>query len=149
MKFLRHKILLLILVSFVWMLEHQGTKNNFYNKFDKSKINLSNSNINSTSLEIEVNEYELQELIIKSKIQYKVTIDGGTPILNKGFPDLPKLSASIIIPDNATMKVQVLNTNNYDVSNIDIAPSKGNLNRSTNPAIIPYEYDDIYNQNKF
>ena len=36
-----------------------------------------------------------------------ITMDDGTPILKKGFPDLPKLTASIIIPDEKNMQVRL------------------------------------------
>ncbi len=78
-----------------------------------------------------------------------LSIDQGTPILQKGFPDLPKLTAGIIIPDDKHMEVNVISSHYTDYENISIAPSKGSLMRDVDPATIPYAYGDTYEENNF
>jgi hypothetical protein len=76
-----------------------------------------------------------------------VSIDKGTPLLIEGAPDLQKLSASLIIPDQAKMEVNVTASTYYDLTGIDIAPSKGNLKRNIDPSNIPFTYGNMYGQN--
>ncbi|MEW6469382.1 MAG: C25 family cysteine peptidase [Bacteroidota bacterium] len=82
-----------------------------------------------------------QAVIIKS--------EGATPILKKGAPDLPKLTASVIIPDLAHMEVKVVSGVYVDYPNTDIAPSKGTLFRSTDKDAVPFEKGSEYAQNQF
>ena len=61
---------------------------NFYNKIGDSKINLINSNIDHTTLEIIVDGYSLNEVL---ENQFSIKIDKGSPILLEGAPNLPKI----------------------------------------------------------
>jgi len=123
--------------------------NHFYNKAENSRINLLNSNISSTQIEIEIDDYTLREVIIDNNLFYKVNIDGGTPILETGSPDLHKLSTSIIIPDYSEMKVDIIDFEYTEVQDINIAPSKGNIFRDVDPSTIPYSFSETYNEDKF
>ena len=68
---------------------YKNQNSNFYNKSGKSKINLVNSNINQTTIEVILDGYEIKEILDG---EYKITIDKGTPILSSGDPDLPRLN---------------------------------------------------------
>ncbi len=78
-----------------------------------------------------------------------VSIGEGTPILEAGAPDLPKLTASVIIPDLAGMSVRVVSSTYKDFGNVEIAPSKGMIMRDKDPATIPYEYGKWYFADQF
>jgi hypothetical protein len=54
-----------------------------------------------------------------------------------------------MIPNAANMKIDILNSEYIDIENIDIAPSKGNLNRDVNPSTIAYEFNPTYNEDAF
>jgi hypothetical protein len=73
----------------------------------------------------------------------------GTPLLERGFPDLPKLTASVIIPDHGTSAVEVVDARYVDYQDVSVAPSKGNLYRNIDPATIPYTYAPAYQQDAF
>jgi gingipain R len=76
-------------------------------------------------------------------------VPNGISLLEKGSPDLNRLSASITIPDQDEMQVEVISSDYTDIANIDIAPSKGGFNRKTKPASVPYTYNETYLQNSF
>lgn len=78
-----------------------------------------------------------------------IQAENATPILKQGAPDLPKYTASVIIPDQADMQVEVINSQYTDYTDIDVAPSKGNFTRDINPNSVPYVYGDMYNKNAF
>jgi hypothetical protein len=78
-----------------------------------------------------------------------ITMDDGTPILKKGFPDLPKLTASIIIPDEKNMQVTVTESSYTDFENVLVAPSKGSFKRDVKPSDVPYEYGTEYQEDAF
>lgn len=93
---------------------------------------------------------------IKGFDRKTVTIDGedhltvhlghaGCPIMDKaGNPQLPALRRSIMIPDSARMEVRVLNREYYDIEDIRIAPWKGAILRSVDPASVPYPFGAVY-----
>ncbi|MBP6976918.1 MAG: T9SS type A sorting domain-containing protein [Lentimicrobiaceae bacterium] len=78
-----------------------------------------------------------------------VSLDEGTPILESGSPDLPKLTSSVIIPDLARMDIRVIHSAYTDFHDIFIAPSKGNLTRDIDPESVPYVFGKTYSQNEF
>ncbi|HYV91422.1 MAG TPA: C25 family cysteine peptidase [Chitinophagales bacterium] len=79
-----------------------------------------------------------------------ISIDDGTPMLKAGYPDLPKIATSIIIPDDKDMEVTVTNSHYTDYSNINVAPSKGTLVRTIDPSSVAYTYNsDVYGQDVF
>ena len=74
-----------------------------------AKVELLYSNIYETSLVSEVTDYTLLPLD-PTGAKYKVSIENGTSILEAGNPDLPKLSTSIIIPDQGDMELHIINS---------------------------------------
>lgn len=78
-----------------------------------------------------------------------ITLDDGTPMLKKGYPDLPKLTASIIIPDDKNMQLTISGSSYTDIENVLVAPSKGSLKRDVIPSAVPYEYATAYQEDAF
>jgi hypothetical protein len=75
--------------------------------------------------------------------------DKGKSLIESGSPDIPKLTTSIIIPDDAQMGIDILNSEYIDYANIELASSKGNLSRKIDPTTIPYTYNNNYTTNSF
>ena len=73
-----------------------------HNVSGTTEIKLISSNISKTSLKVEVEDYLL---IPTENGKFKIYIDKGTSLINEGSPDIPKLSTSIIIPDQGNMKI--------------------------------------------
>lgn len=78
-----------------------------------------------------------------------ISLKDGTPILEAGYPDLPKMTSSIIVPNDQNMQVQVAYAQYIDYPNIEIAPSKGHLVRTIDPSTVPYTFENVYNNNVF
>ena len=134
-----------LLFSTIWLAEADyGVKN----LKGTARVDLLSSDIYSTSLRIEVEDYMLLNLDNSSN-KFKVFIDGGTSIMDLGSPDLPRLSTSIIIPDDMKMEVAITNVEYEDYLNVYIAPSKGNLKRDVDPSSVPFTYNDNYKKNDF
>jgi hypothetical protein len=112
-------------------------------------VSLSNSTPNSLTIKFNPGDYTLTGVYTPEGEASILSIENGSPLLRKGAPDLPKLTRSFIIPDAGEMKVSVTASTFYDVPNIAIAPSKGNLYRNVNPDEIPYQKGAEYTQNAF
>ncbi|MCJ7571359.1 MAG: C25 family cysteine peptidase, partial [Candidatus Thermoplasmatota archaeon] len=95
---------------------------------------------------LQINNYNKKLQIIDYKFYYTISIGEESQILKKGYPDLPNICRSFIIPNDKKMIVKI-NEASYDTINkINIVPSKGNIIRSNSPENIPFEFGDIYNQ---
>ncbi|MCK4902026.1 MAG: peptidase C25, partial [Thermoplasmatales archaeon] len=93
----------------------------------------------------EINDFE-EEFVDIDDTEYSIIkIGEESNLLETGNPDIPNICRSIVIPDTAKMKVDVVSTEYVDYNNVIIAPSKGNLLRTVNPDDIPYEFGEVYN----
>ncbi|MEO6904422.1 MAG: C25 family cysteine peptidase [Bacteroidia bacterium] len=116
----------------------------------QTSIRLINQNSeNSTLIEFKSASYSLNEVKTAERSANMVLIDKGASLLEKGNPDLQKLTASVLIPNEAEMQVNVVSSDFYDVQNVTVAPSKGNLMRNINPDDVPYTYGKAYSENVF
>lgn len=101
----------------------------------------------TTTLHYTLGAFSMTPVKINDKTYVQVTLGTETSSLIAGAPDLPSISRSIIIPDAATMNIRVLAASYVEYGNIHVAPSKGNLLRTINPADVPYEFGSVYTQN--
>ncbi|MDD3875729.1 MAG: C25 family cysteine peptidase [Bacteroidales bacterium] len=114
-----------------------------------NSINLDYSDGKTNTLSLKLTNYGFDEVTTprgKAKI---VVAPNSSPIMEKGAPDLPKFTTSLLIPDVSEMEIIVKSSNFVEYSGIEIAPSKGNLMRNISPENTPYEYGSAYEQNKY
>ena len=112
-----------------------------------AKIELNYSDINRSRISVSIDGYYQQAVNTNRGEAFVIGLPGASPILEKGAPDLPKLTTSLIIPDQARMEVNVLSSKFKVYKNIEIAPSKGNFTRDIDPSDVPFEYGDVYSIN--
>ncbi len=110
------------------------------------QVNLLASDDNSTVIEYVVGSFNRDAITIDGETWYKLQLAKETNTFQKGAPALPTITRSIIIPDNAAMDVNVIESE-YVEYNMKIAPSKGILSRRINPEDVPFEMSDVYKQN--
>lgn len=75
-------------------------------------------------------------------------LDQGTPIHRKGYPDMDKLTTSLLIPADKEMQAEVISSR-YEETNVSVLPSKGTLSRQTDPSTILREKAGIYHDDTF
>ncbi len=78
-----------------------------------------------------------------------ISVPGAPMMLEKGNPELPYVTTSLMIPDRANMVVKVLSSEYTDYENILVAPSKGSFTRDILPSSVPYVYGEQYQKNEF
>ena len=97
-----------------------------------------------TTIEFEIKDWTLQPVQIGDKIYSKIFLPNAVTFLKKGFPELPRLSKSVIIPNDAHISYRILESE-YETKVIPpVLPSKGNLKRNVNPADVPYTFNKFY-----
>ena len=110
---------------------------------------LISSNIDKSIIQFSVNGFTKTEVQTPNGTEFIISLDETTPLLKKGAPDLPKATASVVIPDLAKMEIKVISSFYQDFNNIEIAPSKGNFTRDIDPETVAYTYGKQYSENKF
>lgn len=115
----------------------------------ENRLELVKESQNSTVLKLNLNSYKLQSVSTPKGKAFTITTNSGSDILIKGTPDLPKITKSLIVDDNAKMEVEILDAKYIEVADIKIAPSKGSFERSINPKDVSYTYGETYSKDEF
>ena len=118
-------------------------------KGDKTSLTVLHQSTNKIVIEVKVEGFELKQVQTSNGIEYKAVIDEGSPILQRGAPDLQKLTTSVIIPDNQSMEVSSTIQNFETLTNINIVPSKGTIVRTIDPSTIPFFYGAVFQTDNF
>ncbi len=71
------------------------------------------------------------------------------PLLEKGSPEILYATTSIIIDDQHSTQIVVDHASYYELDNIALAASKGNLSRTIDPSTIANTHGDAYQENAF
>ena len=140
-------LLLTILIA-SWSVADEWVNINSANPIP-AKIELINSDITSSVINVSVDGFYLNTVKTPNGDAYVISLGEGTPILQGGSPDLPKLTTSLIIPDMAQMSIEVLSSSYKEFNDYEIAPSKGNFTRDIDPATVPYTYGKPYQKDEF
>ena len=137
---------ILLTLSLIFSSEWVDLGSSYPQKYEK-RVLFSNSN--NIRIEFKMSGY-YQTLVETPKgSAYIIDAEHGASLLNHGAPDLDKITAPIIIPNQANMNYQIISTDYVEIENINIAPSKGNLTRDIDPNTVPYFYGDKYDYNQF
>lgn len=116
---------------------------------DQAETILLSSNIEKSEIQFRLNGFYLNSVQTPMGEADIINIPKATQMLEKGSPDLTKLTTSVIIPDLAGMDIKVTDAKYNDYEDIEIAPSKGNLTRDIDPESVPYIYGDVYERDAF
>ena len=114
----------------------------------QSPISLTSASNNSLTIEFESPSFEFIEVETSKGLNVIPVMQGASPMLIEGAPDLPKYACSYIIPDELAPSIKILKSS-YTDYNFDIAPSKGNLTRNISPSKVPYSYGKQYSKDAF
>ena len=107
------------------------------------------SDENEISVSYTSGQYSLNRVQTPRGEEFVVTADEALPLMVSGAPDLPFITSSVIIPDQGGFNV-VVNYGEFElIENVKIAPSKGSLLRTVDPATVPYIYGDSYATDEF
>lgn len=102
-----------------------------------------------TTLQLSFGEPEKTLVNTPQGPAYVISMDQGTPLLQAGAPDVPKITAPLMIPDKGKMQVEILDAVYQDIEGIAVAPSKGNLLRTVDPATLPFDFGTIYSHDGY
>jgi PKD repeat protein len=110
---------------------------------------LVSSTISQSVIQFTVDGFYMNEVLTPRGNASIPMVDEGSPILEAGAPELPKLTSSLIIPDMAGMNIRVISSEFTEFAGVEIAPSKGVLMRDIDPQQVPYTYGISYQTDQF
>ena len=111
-------------------------------------INILDSDDDFTTIEFVLNHYISENIEIVGGEYLNLFIPSGGTRLEVGYPELPLVARSLVIPPQSKMKIEILQTK-YSEFKGQVAPSKGNLPRNINPADVPFSFSEIYEKDDF
>lgn len=119
------------------------------NKPINPEIQLISSTADADIIKFNVNAYGLKRVQTPQGMAFVINAPDASPMLEKGAPNLPKLTSSLIIPNTGSTEYEILYSDYFEIENIEIAPSKGVIYRNQDPSQVAYEYGEIYNRDAF
>ena len=115
----------------------------------ESKLEILGSSLSETTLRLDLSDINQTPVTTPTGAAIIPHIQHGTPLLKKGAPDLPKYATALLIPHKGNMGVEVIAGDYEEISDVQVAPSKGNLLRTKNPTDVPFEYGAEYARDAF
>ncbi len=112
-------------------------------------VRVVDSNIETTVLEYELGSFSSEPIDIDGESFFSVGLGEESTTLERGFPQLPNICRSIVIPDDAQMAVRVLSSHFIEYPNFPVAPSKGSIPRNVDPATVAYAFDARYGSDEW
>ncbi len=93
---------------------------------------------------ITIGGFEAEAITIDGQTWYEIELPGESSALEAGLPALPDVRRALAIADDRAMTVRVIESEFVDLPDMPVAPSKGNLLRTMDPAMVPYSFDPFY-----
>ena len=113
------------------------------------KVGLLETRADHIVLRYDLNDFSINPVTIHGHKYARIGLGKESRMKVVGAPALPNVCRSIIIPDDARMAVNVVASKHYDLTDIDVAPSKGFIPRTVDPKDVPYSFGDVYTTDKF
>ena len=117
-----------------------------FNSFARSQISQVIQRGNETVITFQLSEYEIKSEVINGEECNYIKVPEICNVHEKGYPQLPWFTQSIIIPNNAAMGLEIVDVQFKELQVKKIASSKGTIYRDQNPAEIPYAFGEIYSK---
>jgi len=147
---MKRSLPLTLILLFAILFAHSGEWINISSEQNtEAKINLVSSDFSNSRISFTIPGFELVEVETPQGPAYQLLLENASPLLDKGAPDVLKVTSSVIIPDMAGMDVRVLSSDFTEYENILIAPSKGNLYRDVDPNTVPFSFGETYEVDEF
>ncbi|MCH2134300.1 MAG: C25 family cysteine peptidase [Phycisphaerales bacterium] len=88
---------------------------------------------------------------VRDGLDAKVVIELGDESISAaaGEPAIADVRRSISIGPNASVAASIIDGDFVEISDVDVAPSKGPILRTIDPSTVPYTYGDVYDQDAF
>ncbi len=144
-----HKMLTVLLGGMLMAVSVSAEIVDLGNVADPVRVNVLESNDSRTVIRFDLGAFERNLIDIDGQPYFQLTAGDEGVLRERGNPAVPRVCRSIIIPDDAEMKVNILDAEYVDYEETPVAPSKGSILRTVDPKLVKYEFSDVYNRDGF
>ena len=109
-----------------------------------TQITCDGSRPDRLTISFELAGFQQTPRMIQGEIRQQIRVPGEPVLQDAGYPELPCLARSLQIPDNASVTVRLLDSERLDFPETPVAPSRGPIPRTVNPASVPYTFGAVY-----
>jgi hypothetical protein len=88
--------------------------------------------------------FYLGETKIRGTTYSEIAIPGHSPLVHKGYPELPKVRVNVAVPMGSQAKLLVVAEEHVELQIPPPLPSRGTLLRNVDPKTVPYEPSAFY-----
>ncbi len=111
---------------------------------DAWNLQVLDASADQTRLQLNLGSFQIDGLKIDGAQWTVIALEDLALHHQRGLPALPTVRRSVVIPDDAAMRVNVLEASYRDFPGMDIAPSKGTISRKMDPEMVSYEFSRFY-----
>jgi len=97
-----------------------------------------------TLITYEFGSFSTETVMIEGDEYLVLSLGDENLSFENGRPALPRVCRSVVIPNASRVGVEVVASSHHDIEGVSIAPSKGILMRTVDPADVPYTFDVTY-----
>jgi hypothetical protein len=108
------------------------------------KIELLSSDVSKSTIRLSLDGFNRSIVQTPRGEAWFLSVENSGFLLEQGAPQLPLLAASVIIPDKAGTKIEVVSSDYVEYQGVLVAPSKGNLTRDIDPSSQKYVFGEAY-----
>ena len=108
------------------------------------RMTVTQAGLDRTVLEFTLPGIEIEPVDIDGSGHTRVRVPGHWFTLDRGQPEVPFLTANLVIPPAGTPRVKIVDSRWREIAADPILPSKGNLLRTENPGEVAYEFGPAY-----
>ncbi len=111
---------------------------------EDARVQVLSSSVDETLLRFEVGTFRLTDVTADGQAFSRIGWEGGAEHLETGRAALPGFRASIVIPDDARMRLTIVDAQYTDFPGVRILPSKGPITRDILPQDVPWTFGPDY-----
>ena len=103
----------------------------------------------SIVIHYELGDFTELPIKIDGQAYTELSLPGESRLQLVGEPAVPHICRSVVIPNDAAMAARVVAEEYYELTDVDVVPSKGPISRSIDPATVPYTFGPVYDADAF
>ncbi|MFH1999533.1 MAG: C25 family cysteine peptidase, partial [Planctomycetota bacterium] len=114
-------------------------------------VNAQFTSLDRTVISVQVHDYASETVRVNGQNYTRISLEGEGIVQRErpGFPSLPAIYRSLMLPDAARMQIHILKEEYHEIHDIDLISNKGTILRNVDPSTVPYTFNEVYETDGF
>jgi hypothetical protein len=104
---------------------------------------------NGTVIHYQIEGFDQAGVTIDGVRYTQLKLEGEAVTKEVGAPEVPLVARSIVIPGDAAMQVNIIDSEFREIHDVDVVPSKGFISRTIDPDDVPWTFGKPYEIDAF